>query len=209
MSRFTIVVLWLALACGCRSTYMISRVDSGDVGSRLVLKNRYRVIESTVKRTDDKGGFWDPKLAVLAFDGRSGLPELELMYPGVFSSDATAKEIVVSVEVTNLGDRTNGLDCDGLNPSCRVSVRHKNDARILCNETFVVAMKSMDEEERAACHGLQSCRLIHVDNPYYKTIVEGYAAAVAAALDKSENGGERTSTDSAPPKYMKPISSEL
>lgn len=189
------------LLCGCRTAYLLSNVESGEVGGKTTLRNRYRITSCEVTRLDDRGWFWDSKLRTVVIRkevAADALPELAAMYPGVFADGKDAIGVAVSIRVT-------GTDADGAKARCAVAVRNAETGKPLGDESFCIESREVNEEELAALHDLQSCRARHVDNAYKKTVVEGFAGAVAAALERAENGGTRKSADSKAPQYVMPV----
>jgi len=186
--------------CGCRTTYIVADVASGEVGAGLSLKNRYRVESCSIARCDDLGWFWDNKLRVVA-QGRSlvdEVPQIERMYPNVFSSSSDAIGIRVTVRVI-------GVDVDGDKAKCQLEIVNAATGKPLGCETLVLEQRDMYESDVRALHDVQSCREIHVDQAYRKTVIEGFAGAVAAALEKAENEGVRVRAERRPPTFELPV----
>jgi len=184
------------LVSGCRTTYLVADVASGEVGAGLTLKNRYRVESCSIARCDDLGWFWDNKLRVVAQGSaiENEVPQIARMYPNVFSTSPDAIAVKVTIRVM-------GVDVDGEKAKCQLEVSEAKTGEPMGCETITFEQRDMSDSDLRALHDVQSCREIHVDQAYQKTVIEGFAGAVAAALEKAENGGVRVRTERRPPWF--------
>jgi len=200
MKMLLSAVLLGLVFCGCRTTYLVTDIASGEVGGGVRLRNRYRVVACDIVRHDDLGWFWDSKLRVVASERSvtDEIPQLVAMYPGVFSSATDAVDIKVSIRVI-------GTDEDGDKAKCQLEIRDGKAGKPLGDETFFLEQRDMYKSELSTLHDVQSYRPIHVDQAYRKTVIEGFGGAVAAALEKYENGGVRVRTEQRPPMCVLPV----
>ena len=195
---------------GCWTPYLVCEVKSGQVGGAVQLNNRYHVVRSRVVHSDDRGLFWASKLRVVSFDAESSecMNELVRLYPGVFSSEASAKKVEVVVTVTSDEGSFFDIKCTGVNPTCTVVIHGLDADSVSGSESFGLALIDLKKDQLSLFNRFQVCRSIYVDDPYHKTVVEGYAAALVAALEKNENGGQRKMLSAPPVQYMTDIRRE-
>lgn len=200
----------LLLLGGCWTPYLVCEVQSGQVGGAVQLNNRYHVVRSQVVHSDDRGLFWASKLRVVSFDAESSacMDELARLYPGVFSSGESAKRVEVVVTVASDEGDFFGIKCTGVNPTCAVEIRGLDADSVFSSESFALALIDLKKDQLALFNRFQVCRSIYVDDPYHKTVVEGFAAALVAALEKYENGGQRKMVSAPPVRYMTDIRRE-
>lgn len=185
-------------AAAARTFYLVSKVDSGIVPGGLQLRRRYCITESKVYRSSRASHCEDAYLDSLADSGSGTVQRyLEAMYPGVFFSGSESSLVVVDLLIDKVyGDKdSGGTDC----LVAHVTVRDAASGRQLGCEGFREErghwpeQTVVDDQLTGSYQTYRSSDDVGTDGrtALRNAIFEGYAGAIAAALEKSENDGAR------------------